>query len=315
MLQCDVMVKSKKISSVIRTGILLIIGLFLCSSISAQEWKVPENKKKKTAPFKFTAEIIKKGETLFNTNCSSCHGNPGKKNFANLTPSPGDPASDAYQDQTDGEMYYKVTVGRSPMPSFKTILAETERWTIISYIRSFNKKYVQPDTAAVAGETEYTIDLAIEKLADSNKIKVTATAYSVKDTVLVKNADVTMYAKRNFGLLPIGEKKTTDENGSVIFVFPKDLPGDTAGYVSLVVKLSDEIGNYGEGEVAEKLQVGTPTHPVSLIDTRAMWSIRSQAPYWVVITYCSAVLLVIGVIGYILKQLSIIYKSGKNTKD
>jgi len=293
----------------------MMIALFLCSSVFSQEWKVPENKKKKTAPFKFNADIVKKGETLFNSNCLSCHGNPGKKNYANLNPSPGDPASDDYQDQTDGEMYYKITNGRSPMPSFKTILAETERWTIISYIRSFNKKYIQPDTAAVAGETEYTINLLAEKLSDSNKVKVTATAYSAKDTVVVKNADVTLYAKRNFGLLPIGEKKSTDKNGIVIFYFPEDLPGDTAGYVTLVVKLSDETGDIGEGEMTKKLQVGTPTHPVSLLDTRAMWSVRSQAPYWVIITYCSAVLLVLGVIGYILKQLSIIYKTGKDSKN
>lgn len=284
------------------------------SATSGDDWNVPEKKKAKTATFKFTIETEKKGETLFNINCQSCHGSPGKKNFAKLTPSPGDPASADYQDQTDGEMYYKITVGKSPMPSFKTILISEDRWSVISYIRSFNKNYIQPDITSVANETEYTINLIVEKLADSNKVKVTAKAYSAKDTVIIKNVDISLYAKRYFGLLPVGEKKSSDENGIVIFNFPKDIPGDSAGLVTLVVKLSDEVGDFGESEITKKLQVGTPTHAVSLIDTRAMWSVNSQAPYWVFISYWSAVLLVLCCIGYILKQLSKINKLGKSSK-
>jgi hypothetical protein len=34
-----------------------------------------------------------------------------------------------------------------------------------------------------------------------------------------------------------------------------------------------------------------------------MWSVRGNAPLWLVITYCGAVLLVLGSVFYILKQL------------
>jgi mono/diheme cytochrome c family protein len=295
--------------------LFFVIFLFLVSSLNAQEWTVPVSKKKKVATFLFSDDSRKKGETLFNTNCVSCHGNPGKNNFANLTPSPGDPASEDYQDQTDGEMYYKITNGKSPMPSFKSILAEEDRWNIISFIRSFNKSYIQPKPSTDSSEAEYSVDLKIEKLSDSNRIKVTATATSSKskDTLIVKGADVSLYAKRYFGLMQIGVKKTTDANGEVVFNFPEDIPGDTSGYVNLTVKLNDEIGDFGEGEATAKMLVGKATHPQSLIDTRAMWSVSSNAPYWVKIAYLVAVLIVAACIGFILHQLHLIYKLGRKT--
>ncbi len=123
-----------------------------------------------------------------------------------------------------------------------------------------------------------------------------------------------MFAKRYFGLLPIGNTKTTDQKGTAIFIFPKDLPGDTAGFVTLVVKCSDEIGDYGEGEATKKLQLGKPTHTQSLIDTRAMWTVSAQAPFWVIICYCGAVLLVIACLLYILNQLGLIHKLVKKIK-
>ena len=287
--------------------------LFACSSVSrGQEWKVPEVKKLKTADFKFTETTVKDGETIFKANCSSCHGVPGKMSFAVMTPSPGDPASEKFQALTDGEMFYKISNGRSPMPAFKNILADKERWTVISYIRSFHKNYVQPDTIPVKGLIDYIVELNVEKMPDSNKIKVSAIAYTVEDPTPVKiaGADVSVFAERYFGLLPIDKKRTTDANGEVFFYFPKDLPGDTGGYVNVTVNLVDEVGSFGEGETKVKLKVGKAFFPTSLIDTRAMWSVRSQAPLWVIFTYCGAVLVVFGFIFYILNQLLKMRKMG-----
>ena len=36
----------------------------------------------------------------------------------------------------DGEIFYKITVGKKPMPSMKTKLSEEERWQIVHYVRS-----------------------------------------------------------------------------------------------------------------------------------------------------------------------------------
>jgi mono/diheme cytochrome c family protein len=296
------------------TSVFFLLFIFIANATLGQvPWKVPEVKKLKTANFKFTKEVATNGETIFKANCSACHGVPGKASFALMTPSPGDPATDKFQLQTDGELFYKITNGRTPMPAFKNILSDKDRWTVISYIRSFNAKYIQPDTVPAKGLIDYILEMTVTKLNDSsNKVKVAAIAYTIEDPTPVKvvGADVTLFAERYFGMLPVDKKKTTDQNGEAIFTFPKDLPGDTAGNVNLTVSLIDEVGSFGEGETKARLKVGMPFTPISLIDTRAMWSVRGNAPLWVLLTYCGAVLLVFGFVFYILSQLLKMRKMG-----
>jgi cytochrome c5 len=296
---------------------ILFLSFFVVSAYSqVPEWKVPEVKKLKRANFKFTPEIVKNGETIFKTNCSACHGVPGKMSFTVMTPSPGDPASEKFQVMSDGEIFFKISNGRAPMPAFKNILSDRDRWSVISYIRSFHKNYIQPDTTPVKGLIDYIVELNVEKLPDSNKIKVSALAYTVEDPTPVKvvGADILVFADRTFGLLPISKRKVTDQNGEATIKCPADLPGDTAGFVNLTVQLDDEVGNFGEVETKIRLKVGKAFTPKSLIDKRAMWTVRSQAPYWVMITYCSAVLVVFGFIIYILSQLMKLRKIGIKSK-
>ena len=38
---------------------------------------------------------------------------------------------------TDGELFYKLSQGRKPMPSFKKRLTEDQRWRLVLLLRSF----------------------------------------------------------------------------------------------------------------------------------------------------------------------------------
>jgi len=38
---------------------------------------------------------------------------------------------------TDGELFYKISEGKKPMPVFKTKLSEDDRWHLVLLIRSF----------------------------------------------------------------------------------------------------------------------------------------------------------------------------------
>ena len=40
---------------------------------------------------------------------------------------------------SDGELFYKISKGRNPMPSFESKLTEQERWGMVLYIRTFLK--------------------------------------------------------------------------------------------------------------------------------------------------------------------------------
>ena len=125
------------------TNALLVAG-FMAGTLQGQTWTVPDSEKEQTAPFRFTEEVVKQGADLYGKNCQSCHGLPGKANWAKLTPEPGDPASEKFAKDTDGDLFFKITTGRGPMPQFRNVLGEDDRWSVIAFLRTFHKVYVQP---------------------------------------------------------------------------------------------------------------------------------------------------------------------------
>jgi hypothetical protein len=296
------------------TRILIIVLLQISSlSILAQEWIVPEDKKGKLSPFSFNEDTRKAGERLYTINCMSCHGTPGKANFSNLVPPPGDPATEKIQHNSDGEIFFKVSTGRGPMPSFKNSIQTNDIWKLVSFLRSFNSKYVQSvmpviKSAAYPG-AEIGILLSLGPARDVIIMKVTAT--DEKSVVPVKNAGVKLYVKRRFGLLPLDEDKTTDSEGIASFLIPKSLPGDTAGNVHLSAGFVDE-DLFGAVSKDTVLQAGIVTVPESLVKNRAMWNNVRKAPVWVILSYGLGVLGVWGFIIFVLLKLRDIFIIGEH---
>jgi mono/diheme cytochrome c family protein len=53
-------------------------------------------------------------------------------------PAPSDLTDSAKMSNlTDGEIFYQITEGRKPMPSFKKKLTEEQRWQLVLLVRSF----------------------------------------------------------------------------------------------------------------------------------------------------------------------------------
>lgn len=74
-------------------------------------------------------------------NCAVCHGAGGKGDgpqAAALPTKPADWTSEAVQKQTDGELFWKISTGRGPMPPWKQ-LPEKERWEMVTYIRTLKR--------------------------------------------------------------------------------------------------------------------------------------------------------------------------------
>jgi mono/diheme cytochrome c family protein len=280
-------------------------------TLMAQGWIVPDEKRGKLSPFAFSEESRKTGERLYTINCMSCHGSPGKGNFINLVPSPGDPATEKIQHNSDGEIFFKITTGRGPMPSFKNKFSGNDIWNIISFLRSFNTKYIQAvmpviKSAAYPGAV-IGISLRLNPAKDLVIMSVSATGE--KSTVPVKNAAVNLFVKRTFGFLLVDEEKTTDSQGIAGFRVPKGLPGDTAGNVHLSARFGDEdiFGTISKDTI---LQAGEITVPESLVKNRAMWNTVRKAPVWVILTYGFGVIAVWGFIFYVLFLLRDIFVIG-----
>lgn len=278
--------------------------------VSAQAWIVPDDQKGEMATFKFTGEVVEKGAAIFAKTCQSCHGVPTKANWAKIVPEPGDPATEKFAKNSDGELFYKISNGRGPMPQFKNILSEEERWTVIAYLRSFHKGYKQPDpelAKAKARGGHSAITMKYDTTSGKLLFQVVNTREKV--TVPAAHAGILVFVKRYFGLLQLGEVKT-NEKGYAAFDFPKDLRGDSAGVVAVVARLNENSG-YGSAEKTDSLKAGTPVQWVPLTDQRAMWNVRSKAPVWLVLSYSLVLLGVLITLVYILFQIRKIHHTGR----
>ena len=83
------------------------------------------------------------GQKLYVNNCLICHGASGRGDGpggAALEKKPADLGARIKAGETDGELFWKITEGRSPMLSWKGSLSETQRWEIVNYIKTFAGK-------------------------------------------------------------------------------------------------------------------------------------------------------------------------------
>ena len=297
-------------NNIIRT-ISLVILVHFTLNVYSQSWDVPADSKDKSSSFTFNKETQKKGEDIYVKTCISCHGNPAQANFnKTLNPNPPDLSTEAIQNQSDGSLFYKIAFGRGLMPSFKNVLSENDRWNLISYIRSFNKKYIQPPLAIAVDSTKMLAVHVFPEYVD-NKIFVLVKAFEQTDTLVLKNTEVVLFSKRYFGNLQIDSTRYTDENGVAGFYFPTDLPGDKDGNIFCVLNINDEV--YGEVRREFSLKIGVPTELPSLTEKRAMWNELSKAPIWLLVTYSVVVIGIWSFLILIVLRILKINKIGKQS--
>ena len=131
-------------SSLASRALVLIasLGLALAGSAWGQTpWTAPASEKSKKSPIAASAKVAEQGEKIAKVNCVSCHGAKGKGDGAAavaLNPKPADWTSKRVQDESDGELFWKITTGRGAMPSWRH-LSESDRWAVVQHIRTLKK--------------------------------------------------------------------------------------------------------------------------------------------------------------------------------
>ncbi len=126
--------------SMSRVAALAVTGALLVSAGAWAQtpWVAPAAEKGKKSPLASDKKFVEQGAKLAQVNCVTCHGAKGKGDgaaAAALNPKPADWTSKRVQDETDGELFWKISNGRGPMPPWKH-LPENDRWALIRYIRS-----------------------------------------------------------------------------------------------------------------------------------------------------------------------------------
>lgn len=132
-------------------GLVLVVAVLLLSGgghprrVGAQgsaPWVAPAAEKAKKNPLPNDKKTIEQGEKVAKVNCASCHGTKGKGDgpaAVALNPKPADWTSKRVQDEPDGEIFWKITTGRGPMPPWRH-LPENDRWALVRYIRTLAGK-------------------------------------------------------------------------------------------------------------------------------------------------------------------------------
>lgn len=127
------------------TKLAFIVIAFLCFAISSAQHEAPSNAPKTAVkmknPFPPDQYSLERGRHSYHVDCVRCHGKEGKGDGVKsdkVQEVVSDLGSNAIQKQTDGELFWKISAARRPMPL--TEITDDQRWDIVNYIRTFKKK-------------------------------------------------------------------------------------------------------------------------------------------------------------------------------
>lgn len=126
--------------------------LALAGGGAAGDWKVPSRYAALCNPVPPDRAALEQGRRLYGRECSSCHGEHGAgdgKSARDLEKPVPDLALVELVDQPDGALFWKIGVGRKPMPGFKDLLTDEERWRVVLYLRELtsSRSPVTPEFA------------------------------------------------------------------------------------------------------------------------------------------------------------------------
>ena len=143
-----------------RTAAILLVLLFALAAYFAytafirNTWSIPPEAKLVKNPLTVDPAVAAKQILpVYLDKCSECHGETGQGNG---------PQAKMYDPQprmltdaphlatvTDGELFYVISQGHKPMPSYKRKLTDDQRWQLVLLVRALSHTVApQPPTAA-----------------------------------------------------------------------------------------------------------------------------------------------------------------------
>lgn len=105
-------------------------------------WNVPPGAKTWKNPIPSNPATLAAARELYIHNCQKCHGirgdgklPPDSTYFYSTKPTNFTDAR-IVDSMSDGEIFWKITHGRKPMPAFKNKLSDEQRWELVNLIRA-----------------------------------------------------------------------------------------------------------------------------------------------------------------------------------
>ena len=110
---------------------------------SKQKWSAPAAEAQKKNPVAATESSLAAGRKIYSKTCSMCHGKTGDADgpaVIELNIHPAKLSDPKLATESDGSLFWKITTGKKPMPTFGKRLSETDRWHLVNYIRTLPKR-------------------------------------------------------------------------------------------------------------------------------------------------------------------------------
>ena len=135
-------------------ALLLFISVLVIHWITQENkpWIVPPEYKSLKNPLTHSEPNLNAARQIYVDECAQCHGDRGKGDGPEARshhPLPAD-LTDAklLANVADGEIFFQITEGRRPMPSFKHRLTEDQRWQLVLLVRSYSQRAAPNNNSA-----------------------------------------------------------------------------------------------------------------------------------------------------------------------
>lgn len=139
--------------------------------------------------------------------------------------------------------------------------------------------------------------------SEENDVKTLIAKATDKEGLPIEDLELYFFVKRTFSLLPVGDPfNSTDESGVIELEFPNDLPGDSEGKLTIVVKLIDS-DIYNDLSLELDKNWGVPVIVDESEEQRTLWAAAANAPLSLIFLVTSMIAAVWYIICYIIFTL------------
>jgi hypothetical protein len=151
---------------------------------------------------------------------------------------------------------------------------------LLSFEVEYNESALYKGTSKELSIKQANLEMSFYQQDTIKFIDATVTELGADGELMpIEGVDVVFYVKGTFSLLKFGEK-TTDETGRVDLPFPVNMPGDSAGVLTIVSKVIEH-DDYGNIESQGQINWGIVV-PLEKAKHRGLGD--TDAPLWMVYT-------------------------------
>jgi hypothetical protein len=139
--------------------LLLLICVLVIHWVTEENkpWIVPQEYKSLKNPLAPSESNLHAAQQIYVDECAQCHGHAGKGDGPQARshyPLPADLTDPKLlANAPDGEIFYQISEGRRPMPSFKRRLTQDQRWQLVLLVRSFSQQLGASGNAPAASSS------------------------------------------------------------------------------------------------------------------------------------------------------------------